>query len=1547
MTRRRRIWARILVWGAVSLLLLGCGTIMGLKAAFNAGKFDAPIAKEVREALGLDLSFDQATYSFPGTVTVVRPKLKAVDAGPAVRPLSCESITVEIALNSLTEPQLEEVRIGRLDARLRLDEGFELAELPGGLERLLASTGPGPGAADPPEAPSPAPRLPMETLPFPVALDRAHLQVELPDGEVAQFRGDVQFGSARVQGAPALTFGLEGAAEAYGTKRDLDLSLLIRSTQIRLSALVAKLGRLEGNITLAHAGDAETIAMPIEGAEAELSVQCAPFELDVACQFARRFGLDLPSLGGLASGQAEVSLELSGEETGSHRVEVRPDFSVKRVSLPVEMGTVGAEQVTLKGRLSATLKGSDVSFGWSDAKVTVEKPTYVQAPEQGFQFDRLIVQTDGKGTSASQSTSGTFTVSREGEDLTGEFALSLGPTGLAVSRFMLAWPSLGQVAGALEMDPDFTRIQSASVELKGIGLKNAMERLGPAIPRDLARWAPVEKLAGTIRCEGLPVVSDSWLTSLRESSASVGATFSLGDGEGRISSELAAHVDKKALAIERLSVETPWGTGLLKARLDKAWTQAETASLEVKEVRVGAVLAQVREYLPADLRSLALSGSLSAEAQAAGLPLPLLSPMSASPPTTSAVKMEVRTKKLEMRGALGQSEGASVPRFAATISGDIQGNAQLEGLSYSLAHHSWRSSLTFSELEVDLPGTATLKAASGKLKTSVSGKAAALSGTGEFSILVGEDEVTGTLGASVSRETWRLTTSKIDWPKLGVLELTGATDPQFRTLSEASFRLVDLDVGLFTERFKSHLPPEVLAWSPSGKLSVAGQLEGLSLELDPQTPATSVPAPFRLRLDAQDFRVRKAFSVLKPFADTPELSGALSGSAEIEGRLDLPGQRVRSPWLDSLSLEAQASLPVAQTSLVAQLKAKVTPEFVELTSLQLRGEGPIGISTTAKGRRKPRPAGLPSLSFTGQLEGDPLALVGIDDLDISSFKITDIDLGLLHSTLAPLLPDALRAYTPSGTFSVDFRTRVLALSSQPSLDGCLATIQLRGASLLPVDEDLVEGIEELDVDFQGKLDRGGEAGLMACAFSVTLANALAYRDVFLADLTDREVELGGSAQFSLEPFKIRKGRGSLSLPGELKLEVEGVHFDHQPAIRARAKIHLEIPKNDQLLADLRESVGEVWHWLNLLELGGKTALEVSVDYGPEQIAAGGALSVGNASMAYGQTSVKGMNLRLPFSVGWPKAPKSEEPMGFGLFLAEALQPGFIVLEGLRLPLKIEGNRLVTQEVRDDLLGGKLRLSAIETTDLLSEGRSAEGKLEIKGVRLERLFQPLGLSGLKGGLDAQLDRMAFSQRSLDLSGQARLDLFGGTVEVKNLSAREMFSDLSRVGFDLVLRELSLEAATSLPGLGKMTGILEGDITGIEVDLSTGQPIRLDADVRTTKRKGVKQIISGEAIRALALAGAPKAGVSFYNLAGDYRYEVFGFTAKLRNDILSLRGVGRSKDKAVVLVPPLVARRKVVLSFQPEIHYPTLESRLRGAIKSVLEAGDTGDVKVEME
>jgi hypothetical protein len=170
----------------------------------------------------------------------------------------------------------------------------------------------------------------------------------------------------------------------------------------------------------------------------------------------------------------------------------------------------------------------------------------------------------------------------------------------------------------------------------------------------------------------------------------------------------------------------------------------------------------------------------------------------------------------------------------------------------------------------------------------------------------------------------------------------------------------------------------------------------------------------------------------------------------------------------------------------------------------------------------------------------------------------------------------------------------------------------------------------------------------------------------------------------------------------------------------------------------------------------------------------------------------------------------------------------------------------------------------------------------------------------------------------------------------------------MGFDLTCRDLSLEKATNVaPGFGKMTGILEGEINDLEIDLATGQPIRFDASFRTVKRRDVKQTISGEAIELISLAGTQKAGAALLNLAGEHPYEAFGFAVKLRNDILHIEGVKQEDDRAVILVPPLIARTKIRVFFQPEIPYPVFEQRVREAIRSAQKAAETGDIKVEVK
>ena len=133
----------------------------------------------------------------------------------------------------------------------------------------------------------------------------------------------------------------------------------------------------------------------------------------------------------------------------------------------------------------------------------------------------------------------------------------------------------------------------------------------------------------------------------------------------------------------------------------------------------------------------------------------------------------------------------------------------------------------------------------------------------------------------------------------------------------------------------------------------------------------------------------------------------------------------------------------------------------------------------------------------------------------------------------------------------------------------------------------------------------------------------------------------------------------------------------------------------------------------------------------------------------------------------------------------------------------------------------------------------------------------------------------------------------------------------------------------------------------MDLSTRQPVSFDASFRTVKRRGIRQTISGEAIRSLSLTAGQDAGAKLLDLAGEHPYKAFGFAAVLRNDRLRFEGVSRKDNLERILVPPLIARTKVAIHISSEVKYQSFEKGLKSAIESIREAAETGQVDVKVD
>ena len=105
---------------------------------------------------------------------------------------------------------------------------------------------------------------------------------------------------------------------------------------------------------------------------------------------------------------------------------------------------------------------------------------------------------------------------------------------------------------------------------------------------------------------------------------------------------------------------------------------------------------------------------------------------------------------------------------------------------------------------------------------------------------------------------------------------------------------------------------------------------------------------------------------------------------------------------------------------------------------------------------------------------------------------------------------------------------------------------------------------------------------------------------------------------------------------------------------------------------------------------------------------------------------------------------------------------------------------------------------------------------------------------------------------------RTDVFGGSVEVTNLFAENLFSKARKVGFDLFFRDIDLETVTGKVALGKMTGIIKGSIANFVMEY--GQPARFFLDLESDPTKNVSQVISVAAVENLSILGTGSGAIS---------------------------------------------------------------------------------------
>jgi hypothetical protein len=398
---------------------------------------------------------------------------------------------------------------------------------------------------------------------------------------------------------------------------------------------------------------------------------------------------------------------------------------------------------------------------------------------------------------------------------------------------------------------------------------------------------------------------------------------------------------------------------------------------------------------------------------------------------------------------------------------------------------------------------------------------------------------------------------------------------------------------------------------------------------------------------------------------------------------------------------------------------------------------------------------------------------------------------------------------------------------------------------------------------------------------------------YYRDFKGEEVSLSADGTYSArEPLQIDyAGRADLRELSPLQFSGTMKGQDYTLSLHAEQLSHRRLC--DILLADYLKEANQL---LYSLTTEGESSLAAVITHSGDRTRIEGSLAVRATSLAIPSIdlSVRGVSADVPFSFALPRAiglPAVEPPAG--AITVDRLQKGDLALENMRIPLRLWGNRLeVLEEVVIPIMEGRISLSHFEGRDLLSPSRLFDLSLSIDDVDLAAVtHDPSGIS-FEGKVDADFPSIRFKEGRWTAEGQAKVQVFGGHIEMANLYAVDPFFSSRSFGGDITFSAINLEEVTKKIKVGRMTGVIRGSLRGFKMEY--GQPAAFVLDLETDPGAKTSRAISVDAIENLSIIGTGSAAVGMVLHSGlnrffkEYPYSRIGILCTLENDVFSLRG-----------------------------------------------------------
>ena len=345
-----------------------------------------------------------------------------------------------------------------------------------------------------------------------------------------------------------------------------------------------------------------------------------------------------------------------------------------------------------------------------------------------------------------------------------------------------------------------------------------------------------------------------------------------------------------------------------------------------------------------------------------------------------------------------------------------------------------------------------------------------------------------------------------------------------------------------------------------------------------------------------------------------------------------------------------------------------------------------------------------------------------------------------------------------------------------------------------------------------------------------------------------------------------------------------------------------------------------------LELAGSLSASVTAGWRPEGWMIEAIVRPAGVTLAWGETlRLDGLNGELPIMLQpGPAVTTVERP---GALRWEALRAGPIVSNDGRFLLATGANSWRLREpLRLAAGGGWLEVNGLALTRTAA-GAEMRASLKATAIEMAEVSRAFDWPEMGGRLTAELPDIRFAGEQISTGGEALLQVFDGTVRVRNMQINQPFSRYPTYQADLDFSGIDLKLLTQAFAFGEINGVADGFVHHLR--LFGLVPSAFDATFETrlqgTRTISVKAISNFNAFSQGGLSAVLSQGI--YRFIDVYRYRKIGIRCWLQNDLFHLEGTARPGTTSYLIDGGWLPPRIDVIVSSPTISFQEMVKRLK--------------------